>query len=290
MIGKKKSIEDFTLSSLSLSELNRVLIRIGDLLSQAHGIGQAHDMHGSRIVNVGEPTQARDAINKGALDAGLKPKTEGPESSTDNAVARWDGTEGRHLQDSLAIVDDDGTVDIPFGQTYSIDGVPHTHALNDLSDVDFTDEAHGDILFRGASAWESLPAGEEGQILTTHGVDADPTWEAAAAGGLQELLVADIAAPIELAAISDPEDGDTILTYDSAGKFTVYCYETDATGDSPFVVSGWVAVAGEYSELSLNTHQLLVDTEPTEPNHVVRLADVTAGYWPAGYWPTGYWP
>lgn len=102
--------------------------------------------------------------------------------------------------------------------------------------------------------------------------------------------MADIAAPIELAAINDPEDGDTILTYDSAGKFTVYCYETDATGDSPFVVSGWVAVAGEYSELSLNTHQLLVDTEPTEPNHVVRLADVTSGYWPAGYWPTGYWP
>lgn len=166
----------------------------------------------------------------------------------------------------------------------------HNHAFVDLSDVDFTDEAHGDILFRGASAWESLPAGEDGQILTTHGVDADPTWETAAAGGLQELLVADITAPIELAAINDPEDGDTILTYDSAGKFTVYCYETDATGDSPFVVSGWVAVAGEYSELSLNTHQLLVDTEPTEPNHVVRLADVTAGYWPAGYWPTGYWP
>jgi len=52
----------------------------------------------------------------------------------------------------------------------------------------------------------------------------------------------------------------------------------------------WIAAGGKYSYQSLNTHQLLVDTEPTEPNHVVRLADVTAGYWPAGYWPTGYWP
>ncbi len=62
MIGQKKSVEDLTLSSLTLTELNRVLIRIGDLLSQAHGIGQAHDMHGSRIVNVGSPAQTRDAI------------------------------------------------------------------------------------------------------------------------------------------------------------------------------------------------------------------------------------
>lgn len=52
----------------------------------------------------------------------------------------------------------------------------HNHAFVDLSDVDMEDVAHGDLPFRGASAWENLPAGEDGQILTTHGVDADPTW------------------------------------------------------------------------------------------------------------------
>ena len=52
----------------------------------------------------------------------------GPESSTDNALARWDGTGGDTLQDSLAIVDDSGTVNIPSGQTYNIDGSPHSHA------------------------------------------------------------------------------------------------------------------------------------------------------------------
>ncbi len=134
MIGAKKSAEDFTLSSLSLVELNRVLIRIGELLSQAHGIGQHHDMHGSRIVNVGSPAQTRDAINKQALDDGLEPKTEGPDSSTDNAVVRWDGNDGRKLQNSLALIDDAGSVNIPAGQTYKIGGVPHTHAWQEDTD------------------------------------------------------------------------------------------------------------------------------------------------------------
>lgn len=177
MIGAKKSAEDFTLSALSLVELNRVLIRIGELLSQAHGIGQHHDMHGSRIVNVGSPAQTRDAINKQALDDGLEPKTEGPDLSTDNAVVRWDGNDGRKLQNSIALIDDAGSVNIPAGQTYKIDGVPHTHAFDDLSDVDFTDEAHGDLAFRGADKWNNLPAGDAGQVLTSRGDGADPTWE-----------------------------------------------------------------------------------------------------------------
>lgn len=37
---------------------------------------------------------------------------DGPASSTDNALARWDGTTGKLLQDSLAILDDNGRVTI----------------------------------------------------------------------------------------------------------------------------------------------------------------------------------
>lgn len=192
MIGQKKSIEDFTLSSLSLSELNRVLIRIGDLLSQAHGIGQAHDMHGGRIVNVGSPTQTKDAINKDALDDGLEPKTDGPDSSTDNAVVRWDGDDGRKLQNSLATVDDAGSVNIPTGQTYKIGGNPHTHAFDDLSDVDFTGEAWGDVVYRGEDAWNNLAAGTSGQVLKTAGADADPEWGALAMADLSDLEITDV--------------------------------------------------------------------------------------------------
>lgn len=37
---------------------------------------------------------------------------DGPASSTDNALARWDGTTGKLLQDSLAILDDNGRLTI----------------------------------------------------------------------------------------------------------------------------------------------------------------------------------
>ena len=43
--------------------------------------------------------------------------------------------------------------------------------------------ARGDILFRGNTGWQRLPAGTDGGVLTTHGVGADPTWTAPTAGG-----------------------------------------------------------------------------------------------------------
>lgn len=51
----------------------------------------------------------------------------GPGSATDNAVVRFDGTGGKTVQNSLATVDDSGGVNIPTGQTYNINGSPHTH-------------------------------------------------------------------------------------------------------------------------------------------------------------------
>lgn len=42
--------------------------------------------------------------------------------------------------------------------------------------------AQGDVLFRGASAWSRLAAGTAGQVLTTAGAGADPSW--ANSGGL----------------------------------------------------------------------------------------------------------
>ena len=37
-------------------------------------------------------------------------------------------------------------------------------------------QAQGDILYRGASAWERLPAGVSGQLLKTNGAGANPSW------------------------------------------------------------------------------------------------------------------
>src|SRR5215510_15642820 len=46
---------------------------------------------------------------------------DGPSSSTDNAIARWDGTSGKLLQDSNVTVADDGTFAFPDGirQTFN---------------------------------------------------------------------------------------------------------------------------------------------------------------------------
>lgn len=52
----------------------------------------------------------------------------GSSGSTDNAIIRADGTGGATVQSSLATVDDSGGVNIPTGQTYNINGSPHTHA------------------------------------------------------------------------------------------------------------------------------------------------------------------
>lgn len=48
----------------------------------------------------------------------------GPGVSTDNAIVRFDGITGKLGQNSLATVSDTGSVNIPTGETYNINGVP----------------------------------------------------------------------------------------------------------------------------------------------------------------------
>ena len=43
--------------------------------------------------------------------------------------------------------------------------------------IAMTSDAHGDILIRGASNYERLGTGTDGQVLTAGGADANPTWE-----------------------------------------------------------------------------------------------------------------
>lgn len=58
----------------------------------------------------------------------------GPSSATDNAIVRYDGTTGKLIQDSGVTIDDNGTINIPSGQTYQIDG-----SDLDASDIGITD-------------------------------------------------------------------------------------------------------------------------------------------------------
>ena len=47
----------------------------------------------------------------------------GPGASTDHAVVRWDGATGKLLQDSLVIINDAGSIDIPTGQGYQVNSI-----------------------------------------------------------------------------------------------------------------------------------------------------------------------
>ncbi len=51
-----------------------------------------------------------------------------------------------------------------------------TDSLAALTDVSLSGTAQGDLLYRGASAWNNLAHGTSGQVLITGGAAANPSW------------------------------------------------------------------------------------------------------------------
>ena len=74
----------------------------------------------------------------------------GPDGATDNAVVRYDLTTGKLIQNSLVTIDDSGSVNIPSGQQYLVNGSPVSGysdeqaqdavgtILTDSTEIDFT--------------------------------------------------------------------------------------------------------------------------------------------------------
>jgi hypothetical protein len=56
----------------------------------------------------------------------------------------------------------------------------------DGSVITIPSQAQGDILYRGASAWERLPAGTNGQLLRTNGAAANPSWQSVPVQGASQ--------------------------------------------------------------------------------------------------------
>ena len=51
----------------------------------------------------------------------------GDSSSTDNAIARFDSTSGKAIQNSQVTIDDNGSINVPSGQSYKINGTALTY-------------------------------------------------------------------------------------------------------------------------------------------------------------------
>ena len=95
----------------------------------------------------------------------------GPGSSTDEAIVRFDGIGGKTGQNSLATIDDSGSINIPSGQTYKINNVAlaasdvgaaptangvtngdsHDHSGGDGAQIDYTGLANIPATFSPAS-------------------------------------------------------------------------------------------------------------------------------------------
>jgi hypothetical protein len=50
--------------------------------------------------------------------------------------------------------------------------------------LDWFSATQGTILYRSATGWAALAVGTDGQVLTTHGASANPTWTTASGGGM----------------------------------------------------------------------------------------------------------
>lgn len=69
-------------------------------------------MTGELVLPDSSPDTALAAASKGYVDTATAAKTTGPATATDNALARFDGTTGKILQNCTVIVGDDGSVTI----------------------------------------------------------------------------------------------------------------------------------------------------------------------------------
>jgi hypothetical protein len=160
--------------------------------------GETIDGAATKVLTAEHQTIALVAVYEGPIDAYRWAVTViasgtgdivGPSSSTDNALPRFDGTGGKTLQGSLVTVDDSGSVNIPSGQSYKVNGtalaasnvgaLPTGTKLDDLSapddntDLNASTTAHGllpklngntDTCLQGDGTWGSKSSSGGGDV------------------------------------------------------------------------------------------------------------------------------
>lgn len=120
----------------------------------------------------------------------------GPASSTDNAIARWNGTSGKSLQDSTPIVQDDGRISTVTDPTSAQDAATKAYVDASIAAIPTPTGGHAHGLHRatgdGATTTFDLPdIAATLQMVSVAGLIADPLTHALSADGSQ--VVFDVA-------------------------------------------------------------------------------------------------
>lgn len=162
----------------TLGDIQNSLVTISDTGSLNVPVGQNFNINGVALKDVSEtltnktinnPTITGTPTGITATHVGLGNVTNNAQvkkiaSSTDNAIMRWDGATGDLPQDSLVTISDTGTVNIPTGQNYNINGVN----LKDVSETLTNKTLTAPVLNTEITGTGITTTGEANKLIKTN--------------------------------------------------------------------------------------------------------------------------
>jgi len=201
----------------------------------------------------------------------------GPASATDNAIARYDATTGKLIQDSLATVSDTGTINVPSGQTYQIGGQA-LYPNGIISPVIYN-------RYTGQPSTLTLSSDIEMRFFKDD-FSVDSLAQYTQTG---TVAIASGAATIETTEkiIKALQAGDTTGKWDTVCKFTT-TYSVDQSCKLYFGATSYIDIQRKtgnaiYLQLTVNGSSLIASTDTT-----ATLADDTYGRASVTYDGTNY--
>ena len=113
--------------TISMVDTNskKTTVAHGNVIFTKERTGQTNSLN----VTVGTTTLDVNMVVAFGTQGGLGGDVSGPGSSTDNAIARFDSTTGKIIQNSSTTIDDNGSINIPSGEEYKINNVSVINGL-----------------------------------------------------------------------------------------------------------------------------------------------------------------
>ena len=157
----------------------------------------------------------------------------------------------------------------------------------DGSVISISGQTRGDIIFRGASAWQRLAAGTSGQVLKTNGNTADPSWtniltqsaaQTFASGGNTFTGIPSTANTIVMA----------ITALDSSSTYDVLVRVGTSSGVSTSGYTSAGTIVSTNPSTSTATNGFLLNVGGAVVYGTVRLTNVSGNTWVCDYTLTSY--